>query len=283
MPESAAEVCGLSRAFGADQALDDVSLEVAVGSVFGLVGQNGAGKSTLIKHLLGLWRAQSGAVRVFGLDPVAEPQAVLRRIGYLSENPELPAWMRVSELLLYLEPLYPTWDRGYANRLRDQFDLDPSARIGNLSKGQQAKLGLLTAQSHRPDLLLLDEPSSGLDPVVRTEILEAIIHTVSEEGRTVLFSSHLLDEVERVSDHLALLERGRLQFCGVAGRHPGSLPLGLRALRQPAAGVPCRFRRARRGRFAQVLDRCSGHPHAGLAGPRCDACGRGHRGHIGVA
>ncbi|MGH9409625.1 MAG: ABC transporter ATP-binding protein, partial [Vicinamibacterales bacterium] len=207
------EIEHLTRTFGAKKALDDVCLVIPRGSVFGLVGENGAGKSTLIKHVLGLWRAQTGRVRVFDMDPVSRPADVLRRIGYLSEQPDLPEWMRVYEFLRYTSAFHPAWDEAYADALRRQFGLDPNARIGTLSKGQRAKLGLIAAQAHRPDLLLLDEPSSGLDPIVRRDILEAVIRAVAEEGRTVLFSSHLLDEVERVSDQLAMLHRGRLILC----------------------------------------------------------------------
>jgi ABC-type multidrug transport system ATPase subunit len=206
-------VANLSRTFGSRQALHDVSLVVPRGAVFGVVGENGAGKSTLIKHLLGLWRAETGSVRVFGIDPVADPPAVLARIGYLSEQPDLPGWMHVDELLRYTQAFYPSWDEKYAERLGEQFALDPGARVRTLSKGQQAKLGLLLAEAHRPELLILDEPSSGLDPIVRRDILETIIRTVTGEGRTVVFSSHLLEEIERVSDHLAMLHEGRLILC----------------------------------------------------------------------
>lgn len=211
--ETVVAVTHLSRRFGTKAALQDVSVTVKRGSVFGLVGENGAGKSTLLKHLLGLWRAETGDVRVFGQDPVTDPVSVLGRIGYLSEQPDLPGWMRVADLLRYTQAFYPRWDTTYAEQLRVQFDLDPAARIRTLSKGQHARLGLIAAEAHRPDLLILDEPSSGLDPIVRRDILEAIIRTVTDEGRTVIFSSHLLDEVERVSDHLAMLHRGMLRFC----------------------------------------------------------------------
>jgi len=210
---AAVAITNLSRRFGSKLALDDVSLVVPQGSVFGLVGENGAGKSTLIKHVLGLWRAQTGSVRVFDMDPVSDPPSVLERIGYLSEQPDLPGWMRVDELLRYTGAFYPKWDTSYAEELREQFGLDPRARVKTLSKGQRAKLGLIAAQAHRPDLLILDEPSSGLDPVVRRDILEAIIRAVAEEGRTVLFSSHLLDEIGRVSDYFAMLHEGRLILC----------------------------------------------------------------------
>ncbi len=204
------EVAGLSRRFGRTQALDGVNLEIPRGAVFGLVGENGAGKTTLIKHLLGLFKAQIGTVRVLGMDPVREPVGVLSRVGYLSEDRDMPDWMSTSEMLRYLKAFYPSWDDGFADDLRRQFDIDPRARIKTLSQGQRARLGLVAALAYRPELLILDEPSTGLDPIVRREILAAIIRTIAEEGRTVVFSSHLLDEVERVSDHVALIDRGRI-------------------------------------------------------------------------
>jgi ABC-2 type transport system ATP-binding protein len=211
--EALVEIRGLTRRFGAKVALDNVNLTLPAGSVLGLVGENGAGKTTLIRHVLGLLRAQSGTVRVFGRDPVSDPVGVLSRIGYLSEEGELPEWMRVHELMRYAQAFYPTWDEAYAEELHGQFGLDPAARIKNLSKGQRARAGLLVALAYRPDLLLLDEPSSGLDPIVRRDILGAIIRTIADEGRTVLFSSHLLGEVERVSDRVAMIKTGKILFC----------------------------------------------------------------------
>src|SRR6187549_3518851 len=207
-------VSDLTRRFGARAALSSVSLTIPRGGVYGLVGANGAGKTTLIKHILGLLKAQTGSVRVFGRDPVADPVGVLSRIGYLSEEPDMPGWMRVHELMRYIAAFYPTWDQDYAERLRREFDLDPAAKIKQLSKGQRARAGLLIALAYRPELLLLDEPSSGLDPIVRRDILGAIVRTIAEEGRTVVFSSHLLDEVERVSDCVAMLREGRIVFSG---------------------------------------------------------------------
>jgi ABC-2 type transport system ATP-binding protein len=204
----------LSRRFGDRTALHEVDLVLEPGVVLGLVGKNGAGKTTLIQHLLGLLRAQRGSVRVFGLDPVAEPAGVLGRIGYLAEDRNLPGWMTVGELMRYTASFYPRWDAGYAARLCDEFRLDSRQKIRTLSRGQHARAALVAALAHRPELLLLDEPSSGLDPVVRRDVLEAILHTVVEEGRTVLFSSHLLDEVERMSDQLALIDGGRILLAG---------------------------------------------------------------------
>jgi ABC-2 type transport system ATP-binding protein len=212
--DAVVHIGGLTRCFGSKVALRDVTLEIPRGMVFGLVGANGAGKTTLIKHILGLLRAQRGMVRVFGLDPVRFPVQVLGRLGYLSEDRELSPWMTVAELLRYSRAFYRAWDDRYAEELRRRFQLPTSARVRHLSKGELAKAGLLVALAHRPELLLLDEPSSGLDPIVRREMLEAVVRSVAEEGRTVLFSSHLLDEIGRVSDGVAMIAQGRLVLWG---------------------------------------------------------------------
>jgi len=143
---------------------------------------------------------EEGRVRVLRARSVAQPVEVLSRFGYLSEDRDLPPWMSVGEVLRYNPAFYPGWDTAYAESLREQFHLSPSAIIRTLSKGELAKAGLLVALAHRPELLVLDEPSSGLDPIVRRELLEAVVRSVVSEGRTVLFSSHLLDEIARVSD-----------------------------------------------------------------------------------
>ncbi len=202
----------LTRRFDDKVALDDISLQVPRGGVFGLIGGNGAGKTTLIRHLLGMLRAQSGSVRVFGVDPVTNPVDVLGRIGYLSEDRDLPNWMRVAELIRYTQAFYPAWDSAYAKELLDAFELDPKASVRSLSRGQRARAGLLIALAHRPELLVLDEPSSGLDPVVRRDILGSIIRTIADDGRTVFFSSHLLDEVERVADRVAIIHHGKISL-----------------------------------------------------------------------
>src|SRR5438132_11846977 len=210
MDDAVVELSQVSRRFGAKEALCSVTLSLARGAVYGLVGANGAGKTTIIKHIMGLLKAQGGTVRVFGLDPVADPVGVLSRIGYLSEENDLPGWMRVDELIRYTRAFYPAWDDAYAEELRRRFALDHATKITNLSKGQRARAGLLIALAHRPELLVLDEPSSGLDPIVRRDILGAVIRTIAGEGRTVLFSSHLLDEVEEVADHVTMIDHGRI-------------------------------------------------------------------------
>src|SRR6266481_6272906 len=210
MTDPIISISDVTRRFGSRTALDSVSLSMPQGAVYGLVGANGAGKTTLIKHIMGLLKAESGSVRVFGLDPVADPVGVLSRIGYLSEENDLPAWMTVAELIRYTRAFYPLWDDAYAEELRNTFALDAAAKIKTLSKGQKARAGLLIALAYRPELLVLDEPSSGLDPIVRKDILGAVIRTIADEGRTVLFSSHLLEEVEQVADHVALISEGKI-------------------------------------------------------------------------
>ena len=237
--DAVVEIAGVSRLYRRTLALDNVSISMPRGGVVGLVGENGAGKTTLIKHVLGLLRAQTGTVRVFGLDPVKKPHEALGRIGYLSEHRDMPGWMRIDELMRYTRALYPKWDPAYAKKLVQMFQLDPTAKIRTLSMGQTAKAGLVTALAHRPELLVLDEPSSGLDPIVRRDILGAVLREVANEGRTALFSSHLLHEVETISDRVVLISAGKVildetlqdllrrhQRMVVTGRH-GQSPKGL--------------------------------------------------------
>ena len=215
MEQAVVDVNDLSRTFEHKKALDGVSFHAAAGQVYGLVGSNGAGKTTLLKHLLGLLRPQSGSVRLFGLDPVRDPVGVLGRVGYLSEERELPEWMRIDELMRYTQAYHPTWDTSYASELLETFALDPAKKIRELSKGMRAQAGLIAAVAYRPELLILDEPSSGLDAMVRRDILDAIVRAVADDGRTVIFSSHLLDEVERMSDHVTMIQNGRVVLSGV--------------------------------------------------------------------
>lgn len=204
------EVRGLSRAFRGSQALDNVSLSIPRGSIFGLIGLNGAGKTTLIRHLMGSLRAKHGTVRVLGQDPTIQPEKFLARVGYMTEEDSLPKWMRVGELIGFLRSIFPSWSDDYAKELCDLFRLSANDRLSDLSKGGRARVGLLAAIAHRPEFLILDEPSSGLDPLARRDILEAVIRTVNDDGRTVLFSSHLLEEVDRVCDKVAMIHDGKM-------------------------------------------------------------------------
>jgi len=206
------QVQGLTRRYGDNHALDGIDFSASAGKVYGLVGANGAGKTTLLKHLLGLLRPQAGTVRVFGEDPVRHPARVLKRIGYLSEQRDMPEWMRIGEFLRYLQAFHPTWDMRFAYELVETFNLDAARKISALSQGMRAQTGIIAALAHRPELLILDEPSNGLDAAVRLDIIDAVIRTVADEGRCVMFSSHLLDEMERTCDHVTMIQEGRIVF-----------------------------------------------------------------------
>lgn len=203
------EIHDLSRKFGGKEALSNVSISIAPGQVFGLVGENGAGKTTLIRHILGLLAPEAGTVSVLGDSPIDSPKKVLANIGYVSEDRELPDWMSIGQLLNFSKAFYPNWDMAYQFQLIDSFTLDINAKIKTLSRGQRARVCLVNALSHRPPLLLLDEPSSGLDPLVRQDVLSAVIQSVADEGRTVVFSSHLLEEVQRVADQICMIDHGK--------------------------------------------------------------------------
>ncbi len=209
-PNAAIEVDHLSCTFGRGEALDDIVLTVPRGCLFGLVGLNGSGKTTLIRHIIGGLRPQVGTVRTLGEDPTAAPERLMQRVGYLAEEDALPRWMTVGELVDFLRALYTHWDDTLCGELIDAFGLDRGQKLADLSKGGRARAGLLAAIAHRPELLILDEPSYGLDPIARQDILEAVVRAAADEGRTVLFSSHLLDEVARVCDRVGVIHHGRL-------------------------------------------------------------------------
>ena len=199
----------LSKRFKATEALKNVTLDVPEGSVFALLGENGAGKTTAIKIMLGLERPDSGHARVLGYDCASEDLDVRRRVGYVPETPDLYDWMTVEQIGWYAAGFYPPgyWDR-FA-RMAEEFQLAPKSKIKNLSKGMRAKVSLSLALSHDPDLLILDEPTLGLDAMVRREFLESMVERAAD-GRTVFLSSHQINEVERVADQVALIRQGEL-------------------------------------------------------------------------
>lgn len=200
---------GIHRAYerGAD-VLAGVGFSIPKGEVVGLLGKNGAGKTTLIRIAMGMLEPQRGSVRVFGLDPRAKPLEVKRRVGYVSEDQILPPFLTVAEVVDTHRGLFPTWDDEMYDDLADRFELSPLARIRDLSKGQARQVALLCAVSHRPELLILDEPAGGLDPAARREFLETSIRLLNEEGTTILFSSHYMQDVERMAGRVVMLHGG---------------------------------------------------------------------------
>ncbi len=210
MSDSAVSVHSLRKAFGSHVVLEDVSFDVPQGQTFALLGRNGVGKTTMIRMLLGLLPPDSGTIRVAGCDPAMKSIELRRSVGYLAEDQSMYDWMTAVELCRFLEPFYPTWDSRLADSYLERFELPRHVRIERLSKGQTVKLGLAVALAHAPQVAILDDPALGLDPVSRKEFNRDLVEHLQAEGRTVIYSSHLLDEVEAVADVVAILDRGRI-------------------------------------------------------------------------
>lgn len=206
------EYVNVSRSFKRVPVLNDVSFSVGEGEVVGLLGRNGAGKSTLINMAVGMLYPGSGQVRVFGLSPTTHPVAVKERIGYVEEESTPRGGRTIRELMGFYRGVFPRWDDGLEREILDRFGLSPKARISRLSKGQRRQVALLCAICHRPELLLLDEPASGLDPAARREFLEAALLLLNREGATVLFSSHQMNDVERLGGRVVLLDEGSVKL-----------------------------------------------------------------------
>jgi ABC-2 type transport system ATP-binding protein len=190
--------------------IPDLSLHVPTGSIYGFLGPNGSGKTTTIRLILGLLRPMGGCIKILGDSMPGHHARVLSRVGYVPEQPHLDATLTIGELIDFQAAFYPRWDRGCVTELLAAFELDRDQLFGRLSKGQKAKLMILLALSQCGDLLVLDEPTDGLDPVVRRDILRALIAYVSERGATIFISSHLVHELERVCDWVAVMDNGRL-------------------------------------------------------------------------
>jgi ABC-2 type transport system ATP-binding protein len=205
------EFDGIHRAYRrGEDVLDGVTFAVGQGEVVGLLGRNGAGKTTLLRIAMGMLDAQRGSVTVFGMDPHKRPVEVKRRIGYVSEDQILPDFLRVEEIIRLHEGVYPGWDAALESELIGQFAIPRGARIAELSKGQARQVALICAISHRPELLILDEPAGGLDPAARREFLETSIRMLNETGTTILFSTHYMNDVERLAGRVVLIHRGRI-------------------------------------------------------------------------
>jgi ABC-2 type transport system ATP-binding protein len=212
----AIEARQFSKSFGSTQALAPLDLVVPRGAIFALVGHNGAGKTTLIKLLMNILRPTSGTATILGESTAALTGSLLTRIGYVSENQEMPEWMTVQGMMDYLRPFYPTWDD--ANLLAD-LELPPNRKLKHLSRGMKMKAALASVLAFRPPLILMDEPFSGLDPLVRDELIEALLDRMNADrdpaegsSTTILISSHDLAEVESFATHVGLLHQGKLLF-----------------------------------------------------------------------
>ena len=205
-------VAGLVKRFGTRAVLDAVDLHVPRGQVIGLLGLNGSGKSTLIKCLLGLLRADAGRIDVLGIDAWRLADREKARIGYVPQEATLYPWLTVRQTVAYVSSFYAGWDRAWGDELLRRWELPLGHRVGPLSVGQKQKLSLVLALGHRPALLILDEPVASLDPVARRWFLETVLETAADGRGTVLFSTHITSDLERVASHVALLREGRVVF-----------------------------------------------------------------------
>ncbi len=213
--ESVVELRGIVKSYGAKRVLAGADLSIPKGAVVGLLGTNGSGKTTLIKCALGLIRPQSGTARLLGEDAWTLSATAKMRIGYVPQIVRLYPWMKVRHLIDYTAAFYPNWNPAMVADLVKDWAIPMDDRIGPLSVGQVQKLAILLAVGHQPDLLLLDEPAASLDPLARRQFLQMIIDMAEPGRRTVLFSTHITSDLERVADRVAVLKSGRIAWYGL--------------------------------------------------------------------
>lgn len=210
----AIEITDLHFSYGRQEVLSGVNLAVPKGSIFGFLGRNGAGKTTLIKTLLGLQKPTSGRASILGLDCFDSALAVRKRIGYMAEDQQMYGWMTVGQIIHWVAGFYPNWDSAFTDQLTDMLRLSKGTKVKALSKGQNSSLALLLALGHHPELVILDDPTLGLDPIARKDFLRHVIDLLQSNSVTVFFSSHLLYEIEPVADHIAILDNGVIRTHG---------------------------------------------------------------------
>lgn len=204
------QVGGLSHRYDSKIVLDQVSLALTEGSVLGLIGRNGAGKSTLIRAMLGLLEPDTGSAFVFGEPALKLSDSAKERLGYVPQQPDALAWLTAAQMFDYLSRFYPRWDHRFANDTLQRWKLDANKVMAKLSPGERQRVDLIRALAPRPELLVLDEPASALDPVARRELLREIALRAGEAGTTVLFSTHIVSDLERVASDIAFLHDGKL-------------------------------------------------------------------------
>jgi ABC-2 type transport system ATP-binding protein len=202
----------LAKSFGSKQVLRDVNLAIPQGSIVGLLGTNGSGKTTLIKCLLGLLRITEGSASIFGDDAWDLSAASKARLGYVPQEIRLYPWMVVRQIVAYTAAFYPQWDFELTDRLLREWHLSATDRVRTLSPGQAQKLALVLALGHRPELLVFDEPVASLDPLARRDFLKSLLEITQDERHTVLFSTHITSDLERVASHVAVLRHGKIEY-----------------------------------------------------------------------
>lgn len=208
MSETTIKIEDLKFSYGRKEVLNGVELGVPEGSIFGFLGRNSAGKTTTIKLLLGLLKADEGCCRIQGIDPRKDSIGVRRIVGYMAEDQQMYGWMRIEQIVKWVASFYQEWDNKFTNHLLDMLELSGKSKVKTLSKGQNSRLALLLALGHRPKVVILDDPTLGLDPIARKDFLRHVIELLQTNGVTVFFSSHLLYEIEPVADHIAILNKG---------------------------------------------------------------------------
>jgi ABC-2 type transport system ATP-binding protein len=204
------EFRGITKEFKDKKALDNVDLDIYPGRIIGLLGPSGCGKSTLIRHMIGLYLPTKGTCVTFGCDAANLGPKELSRIGYVHQEGELLDWMNVRQLIRYASAYYPDWDIELENHYIKDFEIGLEDRVGALSPGQRQKLAILLAIGHNPDLLILDEPASALDPIARAQFLDLLLKIIQQEGKTILISSHILSDVEKIIDHVIIMKNGKI-------------------------------------------------------------------------
>lgn len=207
---NAFEFQNVTKRFGKTVALDDITYAAPRQSVIGLIGKNGSGKTTLLRHVTGLYLPTSGDVTTFGVTAKDLGRAELSRIGVVNQHDTFLPWMRARQLLAYVSSFYERWDKDLEKHLVRILEIDTDARVGAMSPGNAQKLGLVLATCHRPELLLLDEPLSDLDPIARQDVLTALLEYFRTDNATIVISSHMLHDIERIADRIVCMDRGRL-------------------------------------------------------------------------
>ena len=205
---------GLARSFGSRRVIEDLDLTVPKGRVYGFLGRNGAGKTTTIRCLLGILKPSAGTIQLGETTVRQTSTAMKRRIGYVSQHQHFYDWMRCDRIGKFVGAFYPTWDHAEYRDLLERLGVERKQRVGELSGGTRMKLAMALALAHRPELLILDEPTAGVDPVARAEILDTLRDEVQNNGRTVFFSTHHLFEVEQIGDVVGVLHEGKLFYEG---------------------------------------------------------------------